>query len=103
MCRTISANLYTQTGAHDVHLFAGDMGNYTQLNEWMTDLCIPRVREITFENAEQLTEEGLPFLLLFKKSNDDESLKLFQQVRFFWVCTCDDNWIYRKSCVNWAT
>lgn len=32
---------------------------------WARDLCNPLVREITFENGEQLTEEGLPFLILF--------------------------------------
>ena len=32
---------------------------------WVNDRCVPLVREITFENAEEFTEEGLPFLILF--------------------------------------
>lgn len=35
-------------------------------------------REITFENAEELTEEGLPFLILFHASNDTESIKSYK-------------------------
>uniref|UniRef100_A0A1I7WNI5 Thioredoxin domain-containing protein n=1 Tax=Heterorhabditis bacteriophora TaxID=37862 RepID=A0A1I7WNI5_HETBA len=45
--------------------------------EWLTDKCIPLVREITFENAEELTEEGLPFLILFKHPDDKTSEKVF--------------------------
>jgi len=37
------------------------------------------VREITFENAEELTEEGLPFVILFHKPDDLESVKLFEK------------------------
>jgi hypothetical protein len=28
------------------------------LKQWLTDKCIPLVREVTFENVEELTEEG---------------------------------------------
>lgn len=41
--------------------------------------CIPIVREITFENAEELTEEGIPFLILFKLNDDETSLKMFTE------------------------
>lgn len=37
-------------------------------------------REITFENAEELTEEGLPFLILFHAQNDTESLKSYKTI-----------------------
>jgi hypothetical protein len=36
------------------------------------ELCSPMVREITFENGEELTEEGLPFLILFYDPNNLE-------------------------------
>lgn len=36
--------------------------------------------EITFENAEELTEEGLPFLIMFHASDDTESIKLFKTI-----------------------
>ncbi|MCP9264147.1 Endoplasmic reticulum resident protein 44 [Dirofilaria immitis] len=37
------------------------------------------VREITFENAEELTEEGLPFLILFRHPDDIQSDKIFAE------------------------
>lgn len=43
------------------------------------DKCIPLVRELTFENAEELTEEGLPFLILFRSMNDPESANIFTE------------------------
>jgi len=60
--------------------FTGDMKNYDELNAWTTGKCVPLVREITFENAEELTEEGLPFLILFYQSDDDSSIKQFSDV-----------------------
>jgi len=56
----------------------GDLGNYELLKTWVSDKCIPLVREITFENAEELTEEGLPFLLLFHHPEDTASIELFK-------------------------
>ncbi|XP_022236446.1 endoplasmic reticulum resident protein 44-like isoform X2 [Limulus polyphemus] len=50
---------------------------YDELSAWMTNHCIPLVREITFENAEELTEEGLPFLILFHRHDDRESVKTY--------------------------
>lgn len=35
------------------------------------------MREITFENAEELTEEGLPFLILFRMEGDKLSEQRF--------------------------
>ncbi len=40
----------------------------------LSEYCTPLVREITFENAEGLTEEGLPFLILFVAPGDTQSL-----------------------------
>jgi endoplasmic reticulum resident protein 44 len=51
------------------------MRNYKSLFEWAHDKCVPVVREITFMNGEELTEEGLPFLILFHKKEDTKSLK----------------------------
>ena len=56
----------------------GDLGNFDLLKIWVSDKCIPLVREITFENAEELTEEGLPFLLLFHHPDDSASIELFK-------------------------
>jgi endoplasmic reticulum resident protein 44 len=57
--------------------FTGELTNYDYLKTWLTDKCVPLVREITFENAEELTEEGLPFLILFRSSGDKLSEQLF--------------------------
>ena len=42
--------------------------------------CSPLVREITFENAEELTEEGLPFLILFHHPDDSSSIKEYSEL-----------------------
>jgi endoplasmic reticulum resident protein 44 len=57
--------------------FTGPLANYDSLKPWLTDKCVPLVREITFENAEELTEEGLPFLILFRKPGDTAAEKTF--------------------------
>ena len=57
----------------------GDVKNYDLLKAWLSDKCIPLVREITFENAEELTEEGIPFLLLFHHPDDKESPDLYKK------------------------
>ena len=59
-------------------VFMGDLRNYELMKSWISDKCIPLVREITFENAEELTEEGIPFLLLFHHPDDKQSVDLFK-------------------------
>lgn len=46
--------------------FTGNFADYEFVKQWLTDKCIPIVREVTFENVEELTEEGLPFLIFFR-------------------------------------
>ena len=60
--------------------YNGTLVSYDELNVWLTDKCVPLVREITFENAEELTEEGLPFLILFHKPDDVDSVKLYKDI-----------------------
>ncbi|XP_033610607.1 endoplasmic reticulum resident protein 44 isoform X2 [Cryptotermes secundus] len=60
--------------------FTANLNVYDELNSWVTEKCVPLVREITFENAEELTEEGIPFLILFHKPEDNESVKKFNDV-----------------------
>lgn len=60
--------------------FMGNLKVYDELNVWVAEKCVPLVREITFENAEELTEEGLPFLILFHKPEDNESVKKFNDI-----------------------
>jgi len=55
--------------------YTGDLRDYEAFHSWASEKCNPLVREITFENAEELTEEGLPFLILFHHPDDTESVK----------------------------
>lgn len=60
--------------------YHGSLNNFDELNIWAQEKCVPLVREITFENAEELTEEGLPFLILFHAPDDIESVKMYKDV-----------------------
>lgn len=60
--------------------FRGNLNSYDEVNVWVSERCVPLVREITFENAEELTEEGLPFLILFHKPGDTDTIKRYNDV-----------------------
>lgn len=64
----------------DDETFTGNLRSHDELSTWAADKCTPLVREITFENAEELTEEGLPFLILFHAPEDNESIKKYTDV-----------------------
>lgn len=64
----------------DDETFTGNLMSHDELSIWAADKCTPLVREITFENAEELTEEGLPFLILFHAPDDNESVKRYTDV-----------------------
>ena len=63
--------------------FSGDFADYEFVKQWLTDKCIPLVREVTFENVEELTEEGLPFLLFFRDPADKAADKMFTELVSF--------------------
>lgn len=60
--------------------FEGNIMDYEVLKTWTVEKCSPLVREITFENAEELTEEGLPFLILFHHPDDHDSVKEYSEL-----------------------
>ncbi|XP_056640972.1 endoplasmic reticulum resident protein 44 [Diorhabda sublineata] len=60
--------------------YPGGLNNFDELHIWASEKCVPLVREITFENAEELTEEGLPFLILFHHTDDKDSIKKFNEI-----------------------
>ncbi|XP_067123841.1 endoplasmic reticulum resident protein 44 [Centruroides vittatus] len=68
----------TKLGEKD-EIYPGVLLSYDELSAWATNRCIPLVREITFENAEELTEEGLPFLILFHHPDDKESVEIYSR------------------------
>ncbi|CAJ0931546.1 unnamed protein product, partial [Mesorhabditis belari] len=55
------------------------LDNYDLLKQWLTDKCIPLVREVTFENVEELTEEGLPFLIYFRDTSNRDGDRVFSE------------------------
>jgi len=65
--------------AEEDEVFKGNLQTYDEIKAWASDKCSPLVREITFENAEELTEEGLPFLILFHRPDDNESVKEYTE------------------------
>lgn len=60
--------------------YKGSYSNVEEMSKWSLAKCVPLVREITFENAEELTEEGLPFLILFFRPGDTETIKDYKAV-----------------------
>lgn len=60
--------------------YPGSLTNFDELHVWISEKCVPLVREITFENAEELTEEGLPFLILFHAPDDKENIKKYNDL-----------------------
>lgn len=60
--------------------YKGSYNNIDDLTKWVQTKCVPLVREITFENAEELTEEGLPFLILFFRPGDAETVKDYKAI-----------------------
>lgn len=78
--------VYSKSGIRGLHMrsseevkeFIGQVTDYNTLYTWAFEICTPLVRTITFENAEELTEGGLPFLIIFHKTGDTESIKIFE-------------------------
>ncbi|KAG5685041.1 hypothetical protein PVAND_014243 [Polypedilum vanderplanki] len=60
--------------------YKGNYNNLDEMSKWVQEKCVPLVREITFENAEELTEEGLPFLILFFRPGDTETIKDYKAI-----------------------
>lgn len=60
--------------------YKGNYNNVDEMSKWVLQKCVPLVREITFENAEEFTEEGLPFLILFFRPGDTETVKDYKTV-----------------------
>eukprot|EP00124_Ichthyophonus_hoferi_P004710 Ihof_evm2s555 gene=Ihof_evmTU2s555 len=48
-----------------------------EMSIWIEEQCRPLVDEITFNNGEEMTEEGLPFFILFSAAHDRDSREKF--------------------------
>jgi endoplasmic reticulum resident protein 44 len=60
--------------------YTGHLADYEGLLQWTHDQCIPLIREVTLENAEEITEESLPLLILFRDAPDEVAEKTFSDV-----------------------
>eukprot|EP00730_Choanoeca_flexa_P018242 TRINITY_DN8863_c0_g1_i1.p1 TRINITY_DN8863_c0_g1~~TRINITY_DN8863_c0_g1_i1.p1 ORF type:complete len:483 (+),score=160.56 TRINITY_DN8863_c0_g1_i1:23-1471(+) len=64
----------------DEHPYEGELGSIGEYHSWATNEAIPLVREITFANGEELTEEGLPFIILFYSPSDMHAVQQFSRI-----------------------
>ncbi|CAG9533743.1 unnamed protein product [Cercopithifilaria johnstoni] len=80
--KAVSRNMmhFRDPDTEDEQKFMGNFTDYNYVKQWLTDKCIPLVREVTFENVEELTEEGLPFLLFFRNPGDKEGDRKFTEL-----------------------
>ncbi|CAG7837379.1 unnamed protein product [Allacma fusca] len=60
--------------------FTGNIDNFGELFSWTKTKCENVVRQITFENAEELAEEGLPLLILFHHPSNTDSSSRFKKL-----------------------
>ncbi|XP_016953794.1 endoplasmic reticulum resident protein 44 [Drosophila biarmipes] len=59
--------------------YQGNKTSFKDLTAWIDTKCVPVVREVTFANAEELSEEGLPFVLLFYNKQDLGPIQEFKK------------------------
>lgn len=69
---------FKEEGSPDI-TYTGPMNDFFSMMNWVQDRCVPLVREITFANGEEMTEEGLPLLILFYHPEEPEIKELFRQ------------------------
>lgn len=61
-------------------VYQASAADHNALLQWCNERCVPLVRELTFENAEELTEEGIPFLILFHHPDDTDTPERFRSI-----------------------
>ena len=76
-CCSWSFLLFQGSGEEEA-TYSDKLTDLDHMRKWLNDKANPLVREITFDNGEELTEEGLPFLLMFYKPGDSESIQKFK-------------------------
>jgi len=65
--------------------FYGQLSNQEIFKKWADENCVPLVRQIDFNNAEEITEEGLPLMILFHKQEDTKATETFTQAAQRWL------------------
>jgi len=64
----------------DAANYTGDVTDFEELRKWAAEMCQPIVQELTFNNAEELYETGLPFVILFHQPRDKQTPSQFRIV-----------------------
>ncbi len=59
--------------------YSGSIRDFNYLYQWVKQKCVVLVREITFKNAEDLTEEGLPMVILFHHPEDTAIVERYRK------------------------
>ncbi|EFO93195.1 hypothetical protein CRE_10167 [Caenorhabditis remanei] len=67
---------FSLDGEH-VQNFNGSVTNFKEIMEWVQQRSEGMVRELTFENMEEMVEDGKPMLILLRKKDDKETEKKF--------------------------
>lgn len=67
---------FSLDGEH-VERFEGSVSNFKEIVEWIKKKSAGMVRELTFENMEEMVEDGKPLLILLRKKDDIETEKQF--------------------------
>lgn len=57
--------------------YLGSFQDPDELQIWVTEKCVPLIREINYNTCRELAEEELPFLTLYHKAGDERSIKRF--------------------------
>ncbi|KAH8419333.1 hypothetical protein KR222_005666, partial [Zaprionus bogoriensis] len=60
--------------------FGGDLSNQSMVEAWLLTKCVPLVREVDFNNVEEIIEQRLPLLVLFHMPQDLDSVKDFKSI-----------------------
>ncbi len=63
-----------------IHADPSMLSDPDRLRNWATEQCTPFVRELTFANAEEITEMRRPLLILFYNPQHREVVKLFTEL-----------------------
>lgn len=60
--------------------FQSNLSDFHSLYEWAKDNILPLLREITFENADEILKEHKPLVLIFYHPEDSELIKQFKNI-----------------------
>lgn len=59
-------------------VYQGNLTDENQIYYWSSKFCLKKIRKLNYENAEEFIDESFPFLILFHRKNDSNSLKIFE-------------------------